>query len=110
MKVNMKNYISLNTIFLFVFLIFSPNGNKVSAQGIPTKSMQAVVVLTDSTTSTKGELYIFEKDGENEWKLISDKVHVVLGRNGLGYGKGIHNSSDITSLPEKKEGDGRRPA
>jgi len=41
---------------------------------------------------------------------IGKNVSVVLGRSGLGWGKGIHDSSNIFHYPIKIEGDGRSPA
>jgi D-alanyl-D-alanine dipeptidase len=70
-----------------------------------------IVVLTDSTTAAKGTLYYFNRsEGDSAWTLSSGKIPVVLGRNGLGWGKGLHNSQNIFDFPFKEEGDGRSPA
>jgi D-alanyl-D-alanine dipeptidase len=73
-------------------------------------SIQLVVVLTDSLTATEGQLYTFERDNNKNWKLNSINTKVVIGRTGLGLGKGLHKKSDLDGIPEKIEGDGRSPA
>ncbi|RPI63556.1 MAG: hypothetical protein EHM44_04835 [Ignavibacteriales bacterium] len=77
---------------------------------IPNTSKQMVLVLTDSITSTNGELVYFERQNDKgSWKKISSTIPIVLGRNGLGWGRGL-NSIDSLKLPMKTEGDGRSPA
>ena len=77
---------------------------------IPNNSRQMILVLTDSITSTKGNLFYFERESDRRtWNQISNTIHVVLGRNGLGWGRGL-NSIDSSKLPIKTEGDGRSPA
>ncbi|MBE0550935.1 MAG: L,D-transpeptidase family protein [Ignavibacterium sp.] len=69
-----------------------------------------ILVLTDSITATKGNLVRFERSGDkNKWQQIEKMIPVVLGRNGLGWGKGL-NEIDSAILPIKTEGDGRSPA
>ncbi len=77
---------------------------------IPNNSRQMILVLTDSTTSTKGELVYFERNDENNiWIKVSNFIPVVIGRTGLGWGRGL-NEIDSSKLPIKTEGDGRSPA
>jgi len=77
---------------------------------IPNNCMQILLVITNSSTSTKGELVCFERENDNStWQNISNTIPVVLGRNGLGWGNGL-NSIDSSKLPMKTEGDGRSPA
>jgi len=77
---------------------------------IPNTSKQMVLVLTDSITSTNGELVYFERQNDkSSWKKISSTIPIVLGRNGLGWGRGL-NFIDSLKLPMKIEGDGRSPA
>ena len=108
----MKNpFIDLNIystlILLFSFICFAQPANDLP---IPENSRQMILVLTDSITSTNGNLFYFEKQNdENVWTQINSKIPVVLGRNGLGWGRGL-NSIDSSKLPIKTEGDGRSPA
>ena len=77
---------------------------------LPESSLQMLLVLTDSTTSTTGNLAYFERqNNQSSWVQISNPIPVVLGRNGLGWGRGL-NSIDSSKLPLKTEGDGRSPA
>ncbi len=46
------------------------------------------------------------------WTPVGEPVAIVLGRSGLGWGRGLHGEGAIAGLggPEKREGDGRSPA
>ncbi|MBC8491977.1 MAG: L,D-transpeptidase family protein [Candidatus Marinimicrobia bacterium] len=73
-------------------------------------SKQLIVVVTPSWEASKGSLYRFEKtETVSYWKLISKPVPIILGRNGLGWGRGLHQNPK-NSNPIKREGDGRSPA
>ena len=77
---------------------------------VPENSRQMILVLTDSVTSTNGNLVYFERQSaKSTWHQISNTIPVVIGRNGLGWGRGL-NSIDSSKLPIKTEGDGRSPA
>lgn len=83
---------------------------KPGSSPLPQESRQIIIVLTDSVKAVKGELYFLEKNGlSDSWKPIYDKIPVVLGKNGLGWGQGFH-AIDTSKLPVKKERDGRSPA
>jgi len=78
---------------------------------IPSSSNQIILVITDSAAATKGVLYYFDRENnEDGWKMNAEQIPVVLGRSGLGWGIGLHNSTKNIDLPDKKEGDGRSPA
>jgi D-alanyl-D-alanine dipeptidase len=52
---------------------------------------------------------VFARDNSDvRWKQIGAPINVVVGRNGLGWGRGLND--EITSAPQKKEGDGKSPA
>ena len=74
---------------------------------LPADSGQLVVVTTPSWEATTGVLRRFERLG-NTWALVADPAPVVVGRRGLGWGKGLH--PDQLTGPRKQEGDGRAPA
>jgi len=64
-----------------------------------------IVVLTDSITSTNGDLFYFERQSnKSRWNQIRNTIPV-----GLGRGRGL-NSIDSSKLPIKTEGDGRSAA
>jgi L,D-peptidoglycan transpeptidase YkuD (ErfK/YbiS/YcfS/YnhG family) len=47
---------------------------------------------------------------EGSWKYL-DSWPVVIGKNGLGWGRGLHRDADrIPGEPVKREGDGKSPA
>ena len=71
-------------------------------------SSQVVVVITKDWTATEGTLRRFERT-ERNWQQVGSSVPVVVGRGGLGWGRGLTNPPS-SSDPQKKEGDGRSPA
>lgn len=77
---------------------------------VPAECFQIVLVLVDSMDATCGTLYAFERGtADSDW-LLHGQNPVVLGKNGLGWGRGLHLSSSVPNFPIKKEGDGRSPA
>lgn len=102
----------MKTYFAILILVLTSVcfAQTVIESPIPWDSKQLVIVLTDSVKSAKGELIYFERQNDkSSWKKISNTVPIVLGRNGLGWGRGL-NSIDSLKLPMKTEGDGRSPA
>jgi len=99
---------SFSIIVLLCFSIcFSQTTND---SPIPENSGQMILVLIDSTTSTTGNLAYFERqNAKSSWIQINKTIPVVIGRSGLGWGRGL-NSIDSSKLPIKVEGDGRSPA
>ena len=78
---------------------------------VPASCRQLVLVITDSMQDTLGTLYYFErKNADSTWTLTHDMIPVAIGRNGLGWGRGLHGDKNMVDLPLKKEGDGRSPA
>ena len=67
---------------------------------------QLIMVITDNWQVDHGLLYTFEKNS-NQWQLISKASVVTVGKNGLGWGLGLHNKQQGVY---KKEGDGKAPA
>ena len=74
---------------------------------IPADARQLVLVVTDDWTATTGRLRRFERDGAT-WRRVGAPVEVVVGRSGLGWGRGLHETP--ATGPTKAEGDGRAPA
>jgi D-alanyl-D-alanine dipeptidase len=72
------------------------------------QSSQMVVVTTKDWTATEGLLRRFERK-ERDWQQIGPSVRVVVGRSGLGWGRGLTNPP-VSPEPQKREGDGRSPA
>lgn len=68
--------------------------------GNPTaNSLQMIVALADNWTSTTGYLQCYERTSLNDsWQTVGEKVPVSFGKNGLGWGIGLHNKY-ITPSP-----------
>ena len=74
---------------------------------------QLVVVTTDGWDADHGELRTFARDAHGHWQPVAEAAPVVVGRNGAGWGVGLHDApaSDLAAGdPVKREGDGRAPA
>ena len=105
----MKKYI-LTLGYYFIFLFVTLCHSQVSNSPIPGDSHQMILVLTDSASATRGYLYRFErKNQDSSWEQTKEKIPIVLGRNGLAWGRGLH-VIDSSKLAVKIEGDGKSPA
>ncbi len=72
-------------------------------------SQQLVVVISPDFNSSHAQMMRYEQNGTRFMKVgVATKVN--LGRNGLGWGKGIMNFNTNASQPHKHEGDGKAPA
>lgn len=65
-------------------------------------------MTTKNWSTSNGELQRYEKKGET-WKKVGKKIAIKLGRNGLGWGRGLHKTPKNAKII-KKEGDGKAPA
>ena len=68
---------------------------------------QLIVVSTKNWSTPTGTLQRYEKT--DKWRKVGKKLDIKLGRNGLGWGIGLH-SIPINAKHIKKEGDGKAPA
>jgi hypothetical protein len=71
-------------------------------------SSQLVTVVSDDWDAVPATLRRYEI-GET-WTQVGDPVPVVLGKTGLGWGRGLSTTPPPSDAPMKKEGDGRSPA
>jgi D-alanyl-D-alanine dipeptidase len=76
---------------------------------------QAVVVVTADWTAPQGIMQRYDRTlPAGVWHPVGEAIPVVVGRNGLGWGIGLHLEAAIKEPqdggPEKREGDGRSPA
>jgi len=69
---------------------------------------QLIVVETKDWSTPKGVLQRYEKEGKI-WHKVGKNIEVKLGRNGLGWGIGLHTIPKDAKII-KKEGDGKAPA
>jgi len=74
------------------------------------ESRQLILVTTGGWNAVDGEIRLYERDSINDrWKAVGEKISVVVGRNGMAWGRGLHGDP-IGEGPVKQEGDGRAPA
>ena len=69
---------------------------------------QLIVVSTQSWSTPQGSLQRYEKEGK-AWHKVGKAIAIKLGRNGLGWGIGLHTTPKDAKII-KKEGDGKAPA
>ena len=72
------------------------------------KTKQLLVVTTENWSTSTGSLQRYERDGYT-WKKVGKSINIKLGRNGLGWGIGLHDVPKDAKII-KKEGDGKSPA
>jgi D-alanyl-D-alanine dipeptidase len=74
------------------------------------ESRQLVLVTTSDWQVVDGEMRLYERDSiDGDWKMVGQKISVVVGRNGMAWGNGLHGGA-IQEGPVKQEGDGCSPA
>jgi len=74
------------------------------------RARQVVVVTTRGWDAVPGTLRRFERRGKGgAWARVGRDVPVAVGRNGLGWGLGLVDTSAAAG-PQKREGDGKAPA
>lgn len=70
---------------------------------------QAVVVTTPDWNAVAASLQRYERgEAGAPWLAVGERIAAVVGRNGLGWGRGIQ-PRDAQEGPVKREGDGRAP-
>jgi len=69
---------------------------------------QILVVTTKNWSAPNGLLQRFEREGKS-WHKVGRAINIKLGRNGLGWGIGLHTTPKDAKYI-KKEGDGKAPA
>jgi len=83
--------------------------SKITKITIPNTTSQLIKVTTKDWNTKDGELQRYEKNKKGEWIKIGKTIDIVLGRNGLGWGLGLHKIPKNAKYI-KKEGDGKSPA
>ena len=83
--------------------------NKITKITIPRTTSQLIKVTTKNWNTKDGKLQRYEKDKKGNWIKVGKAIDIVLGRNGLAWGLGVHTiPKDAKYI--KKEGDGKSPA
>ncbi|WP_457607576.1 L,D-transpeptidase family protein [Nitratifractor sp.] len=94
---------------LLLSLWFLGGGALWGRYPIPAESGQLLIVASDGWSSSRAKLWRFEKIGKR-WKRQGTAIPVVIGRNGMAWGRGIGPVPRVKGEPVKREGDGRNPA
>jgi L,D-peptidoglycan transpeptidase YkuD (ErfK/YbiS/YcfS/YnhG family) len=112
----MKPSCSRFFLTLLVALLFLMSESKYSANPLPGSmiplrgSRQCLLVITPSWSSTRGILTVFTRGADDAtWIQRGGKIPVVLGKNGLAWGRGLASVQGFHGSV-KKEGDERAPA
>lgn len=79
----------------------------LQAQEIP-DTKQLLVVTTKNWSVSSGYLQRYERKN-GSWEKVGKAIDIALGRNGLGWGIGLHDIPKDAKFI-KKEGDGKAPA
>ena len=98
------------TRVLTAFLFLSAQSLSAAHSNPLDESRQCLVVIVSDWKSYVGELHAFERsEGEAEWRSHGNAVPVVLGFNGLAWGRGFMKSLRMVG-GRKREGDNKTPA
>jgi D-alanyl-D-alanine dipeptidase len=73
---------------------------------------QLVTVVTDDWNRFSATLHRYERSPGQAWQAVGSPIDAVIGREGYGWGRGIHGDGPPEGRrgPTKREGDGRSPA
>lgn len=74
---------------------------------LPAATTQLLLVTTADWNTSSASLQRLEKSGTH-WQPVGEAIPVRVGRNGLGWGVGLH--VDGVAGVQKREGDGKAPA
>jgi len=73
--------------------------------------LQALVVVGESWNSVEASMSFWERENlRGRWHPVKRPCAAVVGRNGLGWGIGLHRAPPSSTSPVKQEGDGKAPA
>ncbi|MBS1789421.1 MAG: L,D-transpeptidase family protein [Acidobacteria bacterium] len=92
----------------------SDNSKSKALAKMLAQSQQLVLVVSKDWNAVDGELRQYERASNGQaWLPKFNRFAVVVGRNGMAWGKGLHGDPATLAEPGdpiKKEGDGRAPA
>lgn len=104
-----KFSITLLQVLLFFFLLSTLTFGKENSQLIE-NSRQMLLVITADESAQTGSLYVFKREAKDQkWKIIMNKIQVVVGRKGLAWSS-FNKSYAFPNFPKKIEGDNKSPA
>ena len=96
-----KDYNTMRKILLILAIMNMILHAKIS------DTKQLIVVTTQNWSTPNGVLQRYEKT--KTWHKVGKAINIKLGRNGLGWGIGLHTIPKNAKIL-KKEGDGKAPA
>ncbi len=95
-------------LWLFYLTACSPSlEQQLDHLKLPAATTQLLLVTTPDWETSTASLQRLEKR-DRHWRLVGDSIPVRVGRNGLGWGVGLH--VDGLLGVQKIEGDGKAPA
>lgn len=106
LDVRRRNYV-LVPLSLCV-MAASPPAPHASGSPVSATCHQLLLVHSSSWAAPWGELQRYEREGDTRWSLVGAPIAVNLGRNGLAWGRGLHELPAVGV--RKTEGDGKSPA
>ena len=96
-------------IWLCVAILVAMQGRNSTTSSPLQTSQQLLVVCTEGWDQMQGKLQRFErKHLKSAWKPVGKVIKVCVGKNGLGWGVGLH--PHVAIAPQKREGDSKAPA
>lgn len=89
-----------------IFFISATSALSLHAENNPTaQAKQLVTVISEDWNSTAGILLRFERSSiDADWQRVGEKISVNLGKNGMGWGSGLHGDPLSTETPIKVDG------
>lgn len=97
-------------LLLGVLLVMPMAQAQPVAPPIPNDSTQLLLVLTDGWQAIPAKLYRFDReDATGSWRPAGAPIQAVVGKKGMGWGRGLHSASD-TNGDYRVEFDKRAPA
>lgn len=102
-------YYTAFLIMLVLVMSGCTNNNLKEPTMVYLDSQQLLVVTTEDWTTTHAVLTGYELVN-GEWKEFIPEIKTRIGRTGLAWAPGLHDSAFHTLHPLKQEGDGKSPA
>lgn len=99
---------------LILFSIFATSayiGSGMLPDGMKS-SLQLILVISEEWTAVDARLTRFERSTNSDsWTQVGTSVPVVVGQNGMAWGRGLHDLDTTLSADQlKHEGDNKSPA
>lgn len=87
------------------------DSSEIRTVRVPDETRELVVVTTADWEATAATMSRWRR-GPDGWQRVGAPWSAVVGRTGLGWGRGVHGDGAPDGLtgPDKREGDGRAPA